>query len=104
MYYCSGQGESQTVTTVVPLDSTGSVSLSPYSTVNVTADLLGWYVPVSASPATGATTLLNPPRRLSATTVAAKAAVTLTVPSSAGVPATARSVLLTVTGSGPASG
>ena len=101
--YAPGGG-SRTVTTIVPLDSSGSVSLSPYSTTNVTADLLGWYTPVSASPATGSTTLVNPPRRLTAATVAANAIATLTVPTTAGVPASARSVLLTLTGTGAATG
>jgi len=97
-------GGTRTVTTIVPLDSSGSVSLSPYSTVNVTADLLGWFTPVSASPATGATTLLNPPRRLTTATVASNATATLTIPTTAGVPATAHSVLLTLTGTGAAKG
>ena len=104
VYDLYGPGGSRTVTTIVPLDSSGSVSLSPYSTIAVTADLLGWFTSAGASPATGSTTLVNPPRRLTTTTIAAGATATLTVPSTAGVPATARSVLLDLTGSGPAKG
>jgi SpoIID/LytB domain protein len=103
-YDLYGPGGSRTVTTIVPLDSTGSVNLSPHSKIAVIADLLGWFTPVSASPASGATTLVNPPRRLTTTTVAAGATVTLAVPSSAGVPAAARAVLLQLTASGPAKG
>jgi SpoIID/LytB domain protein len=103
-YDLYGPGGSRTVTAIVPLDSTGNVSLSPHYSTAVIADLLGWFVPVAASPATGSTTVVNPPRRLVATTVAAGATTTLTVPTSAGVPAAARSVLLQLTGTGPVKG
>jgi len=103
-YDLYGPGGSRTVTTIVPLDSTGSVSLSPHYTTAVTADLLGWFVPVSASPASGATTLVAPPRRLTAITVAANGTATLTVPATAGVPASAHSVLLALTATGAAHG
>lgn len=103
-YALYGPGGSRTVTVVVPLDSTGAVSLSPHYSTAVTADLLGWFMPVSASPPSGSTTLVNPPRRLTSATVAAGATATLTVPTSAGVPAAAHSVLLQLTGSGPAKG
>jgi SpoIID/LytB domain protein len=103
-YDLYGPGGSRTVTTVVPLDSTGAISLSPLYSTAVTADLLGWFVPASASPPTGSTSLVNPPRRLTTTTVAAGATVTLNMPTTAGVPAAAHSVLITLTGSGPAKG
>lgn len=103
-YDLYGPGGSRTVTTIVPLDSSGSVSLSPLYSTAVTADLLGWFVPVSASPAGGSTSLVNPPRRLTSTTVAAGATATLNVPTTAGVPAAAHSVLLQLTGTGPTKG
>jgi hypothetical protein len=104
VYDLYGPGGTRTVTAIVPLDSSGSVSLSPYSAVAVTADLLGWFTPASASPATGATTLLATAHRLTNTRIAAGATATLTVPGSAGVPSSAHSVLLTLTANGSARG
>jgi SpoIID/LytB domain protein len=103
-YDLYGPGGSRTVTTVVPLDSTGSVSLSPHYPTAVTADLLGWFVPVAASPASGATTLVAPPRRLAAVTVPANGTTTLALPATVGVPASAHSVLLALTATGAAHG
>jgi stage II sporulation protein D len=97
-------GGSRTVTTILPLDSSGSVSVSPYYSAAVAVDLLGWFTSVSAAPATGSTTLVNPPRRLASVSVAAGATTTLTVPGTAGVPTSAHSVLLGLTVSGPAGG
>jgi stage II sporulation protein D len=104
VYDVYGPQGSRTVTTIVPLDSSGAVSLSPYSTVAMTADLLGWFTPAAAAPASGTTTLMAGARRLTSTTVASAATVTFAVPPSVGVPATARSVLVQLTAAGPASG
>jgi stage II sporulation protein D len=104
VYDLYGPGGSRTVTTIVPLDSSGSVSLSPYSTVAVTADLLGWFAPVSASPATGSTTLLIAAKRLRNTRVTAGGTTTLSVPTTVGVPTSAHSVLVTLTAYGPTHG
>jgi hypothetical protein len=91
-------GRTSDAIAVVPLTSSGTVSISPAATANVVLTLLGWVSPAGSPPTSGVTTVLSPTKRVLVATVPGRGTVTV-VPS---LPAEAGAVLVNVIGTGPA--
>jgi hypothetical protein len=86
---------------VLPLTSSGAISMSPIYATHLAMSVEGWYAAVS-SPASastpGVTSLVTPTHRLVRTSIAANATRTLAVP----LPAGDAAALMTIGAAGPA--
>ena len=92
------KGTTTSVTAVVPLSSSGALSISPLYATHLAVSLEGWFSPAPSPPTTGVTSLVTPAKRLVRLSLAAGATRTVGVSHPAGID----SALLTLSALGPA--
>ena len=92
------KGATTSVTAVVPLSSSGALSISPLFATHLVVSLEGFLSAAPSSPTTGVTSLVTPAKRLVRLSLAAGATKTVKLSRPAGMD----SALLTISGSGPA--
>jgi len=92
------KGAMTSATAVVPLSSSGALSISPLFATHLVVTIEGWFIPAPSPPTTGVTSLVTPAKRLVRLSLAAGATKTVALSKPSGMD----SALITISASGQA--